>query len=674
MRFTDRNKKMNKEQGEKMLSRLKQKRYNQITIYAAFLVIMIITFVCKNNFHVDEICSYTLSNNTKSIMMTFEEGRTYSPSEQIYLDNMTVRDAAEAFNFVNVWKNQTKDVHPPFYYVLLHMICSYGAGRFSLWYAAVINICFALLSLWVLRKLVYLFCQERAVVDLVSILFVLSTGILQNVSFLRMYVMAMFWVTLTAYLFIKAFDEGFSWKGLMRIGLTAIAGALTHYYCIIYLCATCLVFGICLIIQKRWKDMVRLIGCMTISAGFAIAVFPAMLSHMFSGYRGTQSVDNMTQGTMLEHWERIKSFYQFINIQMLGKIGGGGIVFLLLTSTLFIVWKRGHDTKRTSLDFVMLMRWLIIGIPIVLYFIFVSISAAYVADRYLFPIYAVTFGLFLCMMYEIWKKLVPTKYVYIIMCLIGTIFIINGFGNARWDYLYKSSTDLLDKAETYSDKNCIGVYDVMWKEQPAFCEMQNYKSVTFIQQEHYNNILYYGDLFEDGFILNIIGGNDDRIINMIQSNYPYLNRCEKIGEYAYSNTYFISAGEGSHHVQIYNYDKSSVIGADGSDLGSNVLLTLAGQDTWIVMQGGECAVIEMGGMVLDIAGARYADGTNIQMFVVNGTDAQKWRIIANEDGSFSLLTMLGDFALAYGEDGNIYLAEYHEEERSQKWWINSKSD
>ena len=115
-------------------------------------------------------------------------------------------------------------------------------------------------------------------------------------------------------------------------------------------------------------------------------------------------------------------------------------------------------------------------------------------------------------------------------------------------------------------------------------------------------------------------------------------------------------------------------GADVSELGINVLLTPEEQDTWIVMQDGECAVIEMGGMVLDIAGARYADGTNIQMFVANGTDAQKWRIIANEDGSFSLLTMLGDFALAYGEEGNIYLAEYHEEDQSQKWWINSKSD
>lgn len=302
---------------------LKQKANRVIIIYVAFFIIMIITLTCKRNFHVDEICSYTLSNNTKSIMMTFEEGRTYTPAGHIYLDNMAVENTSEAFNFVNVWKNQEKDVHPPLYYVLLHSICSLCAGRFSLWYAAVINICFAMFSLYFLRKLIVLFCHERMIADYASVLFVLSTGVLQNVSFLRMYVMAMFWVTLTAYLFLKAFDGEFSYKFLIQIGLTAIAGALTHYYCIIYLCATCFACGICLIIQKRWKDIISLIICMAISAGISIAVFPAMLSHMFSGYRGTQSIDNMTQGTMLEHWERIKSFYQFINVQMLGKIGGG---------------------------------------------------------------------------------------------------------------------------------------------------------------------------------------------------------------------------------------------------------------------------------------------------------------------------------------------------------------
>lgn len=316
------------------------------------------------------------------------------------------------------------------------------------------------------------------------------------------------------------------------------------------------------------------------------------------------------------------------------------------------------------------MRWMVIGIPLVIYFIFVSLSAAYVTDRYLFPIYAVVFGLFLCMIYETWKKLVPIKYVYLIMGLVGAVFVTNGFANAKWDYLYKSSTDLLNKAGAYSDKNCISVYDVMWKEQPAFCEIKNYKSVTFFQQEHCNNILKYGDLFGDGFMLNIIGGNDDRIINMIQSNYPYLNRSEKIGGYAYSTTYYISAGEGSRNVHIYSYDKSSMLGTDGHDLGSNVLLASSGEDIWIVMQDKEYAVIEVGGLVLDIAGAQYSDGTNIQVYTSNGTDAQKWKLLANEDGSFSLLAKTGNFALAYGADGNIYLAEYQEGNQSQKWWFD----
>ena len=114
-----------------------------------------------------------------------------------------------------------------------------------------------------------------------------------------------------------------------------------------------------------------------------------------------------------------------------------------------------------------LMKWMIIGIPLTIYFVFVSISAAYVADRYVFPIYAVIFALFMCIMNTVWRKLIPVKYEYIVMCLIGTIFIINGFGNAQWD-LFKSFEGLLDNAREYSDRNCISVYDVEWREQSTF--------------------------------------------------------------------------------------------------------------------------------------------------------------------------------------------------------------
>ncbi len=257
--------------------------------------------------------------------MDFKEGYTYMPTEQVYLDCVAANES-ERFNFRNVWKNQTDDVHPPFYYLLLHMICSLNAGKFSVWYAAAINIFFAVMTLYILRKLLYLFVKDIAFIDFCSIVFSLSAGILQNVSFFRMYVMAMFWVTLMAYLLIQAFGEGFSWKRWTQIGFTAIAGALTHYYCIIYLSASCLILGICLIIGKRWKDIAALMAYMLCAAAVSIAIFPAMLNHMFFGYRGTQSIDNLTQTTSMEQWERIKNFYGFLNTQMLGKIGGGGYI------------------------------------------------------------------------------------------------------------------------------------------------------------------------------------------------------------------------------------------------------------------------------------------------------------------------------------------------------------
>lgn len=638
-------------------------------IYIAFALLMVLVISNKKNFYVDEMFSYVLANHAGGINMDFEEGYTYIPSEQVFIDNYAVyRDAR--FNFANVWENQTKDVHPPLYYLILHIICSLHAEKFSVWYAAMINIIFALLTLYILRKLMYLFADDSRVVDFGSLLFVVSAGVLQSVSFLRMYVMAMFWITLMTYLFVKAFDEKTTWKRWVQIGVTAVAGALTHYYCIIYLCAVCLVFGICLILQKRWMEIIDLIGYMVLSAGISISIFPAMPKHMFSGYRGTQSINNIAQLTRSEHWERMKSFYGFINTQMLGKIGGCGVVFIFLAVMIFAVLRKNEDDKEVfRFDKIKCMRWMILGIPIIIYFVFVSVSAAYVTDRYLFPIYAVTFGMFLCMMNAVWKRLVSVKYVYLILSLIGTMFIINGYANANWDYLYKSSEELLSKAKTYSYRHCISVYDKKWKEQPGFSELSNYKSVTFISQEHADRILQYENLLNDGFILNVIGGNDEGIIRMIQDNYPYLSKCEKIGEYAYSSTYHICTGEEQLKVYIYNYDRNAVIGADSLDLGGNVLMAESGQDLWLVRQDEDHAAVRLGKLVFDIDGAQYAEGANILLNAMNGSDTQSWKFVENEDGSFCLLTKDEQFALTCGGDGNIYLAAYHQGEISQKWWI-----
>lgn len=79
------------------------------------------------------------------------------------------------------------------------------------------------------------YINDKIFIDFISIIFITSEGILQNISFFRMYVMAMFWITLTAYLFVKALIEKVCWKHWILIDLVAVSGALTHYYCIIYL-------------------------------------------------------------------------------------------------------------------------------------------------------------------------------------------------------------------------------------------------------------------------------------------------------------------------------------------------------------------------------------------------------------------------------------------------------
>lgn len=517
-----------------------------LLLYVIFFAIMCLTILNKNNLHVDEISSYILSNHQDGTRIKFEEGYTYTSPEQVWLEGMTVNDGSERFDFKNVWENQTKDVHPPLYYLFLHIICSINIGNFSVWYAAAINICFAMLTLHVLRKLLFLFMKDTVLVDMGSIVFILSAGVLQNVSFFRMYVMAMFWVTVTEYLLVKGFEEKFSWKLWGQICLSALAGALTHYYCIIYLCAISLVLGICLIIEKRWKD-IAVLASSTMTAGMAsIIIFPAMIRHMFSGYRGKQSIDNLTQGTWSVYWERLKSYYGFINTQMLGKVGGIGIVFIILVTIVLIkntsvFLQKDQDGIHKSSTKKTLMKWIVAIIPIVIYFVFVSESAAYVTDRYLFPIYTIALAMFLCIMADFLRTLMKVEHVHMVMCFVGTVLIVNGFANANWTYLYKSSADLLDKSKTYSDRNCISVYDENWKEQPSFYEIRNYKSITYISQENVENILQYEDLFEGEFMLKVIGGNDEKIIHMILEQYPSLDNWEKVGSYGYATTYRIFA-------------------------------------------------------------------------------------------------------------------------------------
>ena len=140
-----------------------------IITYKLFLILMIIKIAKKRDYHIDEIFSYGLSN--QHAHLAFEEGQYESPIK--LFNNYLTANKNSRFNFTRVWENQAKDIHPPFYYILLHSICSLFPGKFSRWYAGSINIFFALLSLYTLRKLVLnLTNNNEEITYIVSLLFI----------------------------------------------------------------------------------------------------------------------------------------------------------------------------------------------------------------------------------------------------------------------------------------------------------------------------------------------------------------------------------------------------------------------------------------------------------------------------------------------------------------------
>ena len=92
--------------------------YIKAITYAVFLFLLIISFSRKFNVNVDEVFSYGLANHYGDSRMTFKTGVRYVPANSPWMEYVTV-SKDHRFDYLNVWRNQEADVHPPFYYFVL---------------------------------------------------------------------------------------------------------------------------------------------------------------------------------------------------------------------------------------------------------------------------------------------------------------------------------------------------------------------------------------------------------------------------------------------------------------------------------------------------------------------------------------------------------------------------
>ena len=456
-----------------------------IGLYIIFIIVAIITISAKQRLFVDEVYSYGLANSDSGMAMQIEDGKVYEPAASAYEEYLT---ANKQFDYKTVWVNQKNDVHPPLYYAILHTICSFFPKRYSKWFAGSINILFGLATIYIFGKLVCLLISPRNK-NLLGCSLVLTPGFINNITFFRMYVMAMFWIiTLTWWITKQIMSEKKETSFEIVLAILTICGGLTHYYCIVYAVFLYLGYFVYLVTNREKKKMVRLIITGVASACIALAIFPSMLIHMFfGGYRGKEAQANLTK--ISDFFPRIRIFGNILSVQMFGRILIVLIIFILITGISIVIKKRGKVSKK-YLN-INNLEWCygIILVACLSYFVFVSISASFQTDRYIYPIYAVILividGLvYYGILYWIQNEKITNR-----VFTIGVIILISlALYKPQYSNLYLSDKEMMYNLKTKNDMNCICIYEGIWELPSLWDEIQNYKSVTFYQCLDGNNV------------------------------------------------------------------------------------------------------------------------------------------------------------------------------------------
>lgn len=190
-------------------------------------------------------------------------------------------------------------------------------------------------------------------------------------------------------------------------------------------------------------------------------------------------------------------------------------------------------------------------------------------------------------------------------------------------------------------------------------------------REYINSV--YGDIWPEEVYIVASHTRDD--LNTLVNQFVHMGY---VREDIYNSadgrliklTYHVLTGEGRVNVRIYNYNRSKVAGVDALKPGNQVLLNDNGLDVCLVRLDEDHALIEMGRLFWDISEMLSAEDNRIFLRVSGNQEAQSWKFVGNEDGSFCILANDEKNALSCDDSGNVYLTEYRQDDKSQRWWID----
>ncbi len=420
---------------------------DNISTIILVIIIILQSLICiysaskREDYHIDEYYSHGLIQYDKDFIMDNESFYNNWHDVEYFKDYLTIKDQNK-YDFSPVYKNQIEDVHPPLYYLLLRISCSFNIDNFSKWPGTILNIIIAAIATIILYLIGIKLFDNKYFALLTCFVNAMCIGIVQTVIFIRMYELFTLNVLLLVYWHIINKDkEKLNTKDLILLSILVVSGFLTHYYYAIVVAILYFMYIIKFCKKKMKKEAIKYTLAIFIAVILALTIFPYALVHIFLGYRGKEAVKNVV--AIKSYLEGIKEYIKIVNIQILNKTGIMILIVIVALAIINIIRKvvqKAELKNKINNNF-----WYIIGL-ILIYFAIISICASYKDLRYIMPIIPLMVISVIYLIKFLFSNLENEKRVIIyttILCILYCITNISKFGDNI--YTYKGTTTQVEK-------------------------------------------------------------------------------------------------------------------------------------------------------------------------------------------------------------------------------------
>ena len=277
-----------------------------ITIIAIQTIVLFCVFTfLKQGHHSDEVWNYAFANsvNGGSLEVDSNNYTTFNQwhDSKTFLEYISV-EKEHRFDYSATIKNAWNDLNPPFQYMILHTISSFFPGVFSWYFCFAINIVAFIVSEIFIFKMTERITENKPVGIAAVVLYGFGVGAMDITIYMRIYALAVMFVTIFAYCSQRIFEtrnEKIYLKHLIPLFISCFLGSYTLNLFLMTAFVLTLCYTLYFLFSKHFK--VFFIHGLTslFAALLSIALFPKAFAQV-GGINETHSFSEISYPFSME--------------------------------------------------------------------------------------------------------------------------------------------------------------------------------------------------------------------------------------------------------------------------------------------------------------------------------------------------------------------------------------